>query len=147
MKNTDFPPVCASLPSPELSEAFQPPRPSPSLLRSPPWWPRPPGKLRRRRRRAATTHTRPHTQTRRRTPTRPLTLLPSPRRQRPPRPRPPPSSPGEMRSQRSRSESGFIVSVEFSFNVAAFFIFHFIHLGCHTAHAVRCKEHALQPYC
>lgn len=40
----------------------------------------------------------------------------------------------------------FIVAVEFSSNTAAFFIFHFVHSGCHTAHAVRCEEHALQPY-
>lgn len=69
---------------------------SPTLPRSPRWWPRPPGKLRRRRHRAATTHTRLRTPTRRRTQTRPLTHLPPQRRQPPAHLRPPPSSPGEM---------------------------------------------------
>lgn len=66
------------------------------LPRSPRWWPRPPGKLRRRRRRAATTRTRLRTPTRRRTPTHRLTRLPPRRRQPAAHLRPPPSSPGEM---------------------------------------------------
>lgn len=69
---------------------------SPSLPRSPRWWPKPPGKRRWRRHQAATTHTRLRTPTRHRTQTRPPTHLPPPRRQPPAHLQPPPSSPGEI---------------------------------------------------